>query len=46
MNANMTDPVYIFTHLIMIICFLVVMIVPYEKNFLKWIRKNRVYPQM
>lgn len=42
----MTDPVYILTHAIMIICFLIVMIVPYDESLLKWVRKNLIYPQM
>jgi hypothetical protein len=43
MNANMADPVYVFTHVIMTICFLVVMIVSYKENLLKWMRKNLVF---
>ena len=41
----MADPIYVFTHIIMIICFLVVMIVPYDESLLKWVRKNLVNHQ-
>ena len=46
MNAYIADPVYVITHVIMIICFLTVIIVPYAENALNWMRKNLIYPQV